>query len=152
MVDLTNKIGIKITLFLCCLLLSITNGYFFNYLNNRFFHYTSNENGLSEFSKPVKFFIIVIIAPLVESLLLNLFPILILKKFGIKNKLLVIIIPSIIFSLFHLYHLLYGAMALIGGIIMNSYFIYSHDKIKTAFLLLVLLHSSYNLYGYLFVN
>jgi hypothetical protein len=100
----------------------------------------------------VKIFIIIIIAPIVETLIFNLLPNQILNKFGINNKFLLVIIPSIIFSIFHLYHPIYGIMALIGGIIMNWYFLYSHDKKKIAFLLVALLHSSYNLYGYLFVN
>lgn len=152
MFKLIHKYKSSIIRFLYCLLLSVVNGYFFNYLNTKYFNYSSNENGLSEFSNPVKFFIIVVITPIIETLIFNLFPNQVLKKFGIKNNFLLVIIPSIIFSMFHLYHPIYGLMALIGGIIMNWYFLYSHSKTKIAFTLVALLHSSYNLYGYLFVN
>lgn len=138
--------------FLICLLLSITNGYIFNYLNSTYFHYTSNENGLSEFPNAMKVVMIVIIAPVIETFIFNLLPNQILKKIGLKNTFFLVLIPSIIFSLFHLYHPIYGVMALIGGIIINWYFLHSHSKIKIAFWLVTLLHSSYNLYGYLFVN
>lgn len=146
------KYKINILRFFYCLILSIANGYFFNYLNDKYIHYSSNENGLSEFSKLVKFIIIVIIAPLVETLIFNLFPNEILKKFGINNNFLLVIIPSIFFSLFHLYHPIYSLMAFIGGLIMNNYYLYNQKKCANAFLMVALLHSSYNLYGYLFVN
>jgi len=139
-------------LFIICFLASVLNGYFFNYINNKYFHYHSNENGLGEFSEPIKIIIIVIIAPIVETAIFNLLPNRVLYKLGTTNKFLLVIVPSIIFSCFHLYHLIYGLMAFIGGIIMNWYFVYYDKEIRLSFWLVTLLHSSYNLYGYLFVN
>ena len=138
-------------LFIACLIVSVLNGYFFNYINDKYFHY-SNENGLGEFSTPVEIIIITIIAPIVETAIFNLLPNRVLYKLGINNKFLLVVVPSIIFSSFHLYNLIYGLMAFIGGVIMNWYFIYSDKEIKVSFWLVTLLHSSYNLYGYVFVN
>lgn len=142
----------KILTFIFCLLAAITNGYIFNFINNKYFHYSSNQNGLSEFSATTKFLIIVIIAPIVETAIFNLLPNKLLKHFRLNNNLLLIIIPSIVFSLFHLYNTIYFLMALIGGLITNWYFLNSHKRAEIAFWLVALLHATYNLYGYLFVN
>ncbi|TAG30379.1 MAG: CPBP family intramembrane metalloprotease [Sphingobacteriia bacterium] len=142
----------KFHLFVLCLIAAITNGYVFNYLNVKYFHYSSNENGLSEYSKNWKIIMIIIVVPIVETLVFNIIPNKVLKKFGVESTFILVIIPSIFFSIFHFYHPIYGMMALFGGIIMNYYFLHSHNNLKTAFLLAALLHSSYNLYGYLFVN
>ncbi len=142
----------NILLFITCLSVAILNGYFFNYLNSRYFHYSSNNSGLSEFSEIEKFIIVIVIAPILETLIFNLLPNFLLKKISIHNKPLLILLPSILFSIFHLYHPLYALMALVGGIIMNWYFLNVHKKTKIAFWLVALLHAAYNFYGYLFVN
>jgi hypothetical protein len=142
----------KIIVFIFCFVIAIANGYFFNYLNDKYFHYSSNANGLAEFSEGAKFFIVIVAAPIIETLLFNLLPNLLLNKIRVRDTFLLILIPSIIFSVFHLYHPLYAVMAFIGGIIMNWYFLFSHNKKGISFWLVVLLHSCYNLYGYFFVN
>lgn len=140
-------------IFSVCFVASVSNGYFFNYINDKYFHYYhSNENGFEGFSIAIKFLIIVIIAPIIETAIFNLLPNRVLYRLGITNKFLLVVIPSIIFSLFHLYHLIYGLMALMGGIIMNWYFISFDKKLKLSFWSVTLLHSSYNLYGFVFID
>jgi len=139
--------------FFLCLATAILNGYFFDWLNDSFFHYSSDENGLQEFSGTAQFFIIVIIAPIVETALFNWTPNFLLSGWSVKNTALLILIPSLVFAACHLYHPLYSVMAFAGGLIMNAYFLYNKKTHKpaVAFLLVAILHGAYNLYGYLFV-
>lgn len=137
--------------FFASLIAAIINGYIFNYINEIFYHYTSNDNGLSEFNKFTKFLIIIFIAPLVETWVFNQLPNLALKKINISSEFILIVLPSILFSLFHLYHPIYAIMAFVGGLIINFYYIHCQRKKMVAFLMVALLHASYNLYGFLFV-
>lgn len=138
--------------FLYCFLLAVANGYFFNYLNEKYFHYSSAGNGLTEFSKTAQVLLIVLIAPVVESVLFYLLPHLFLRKIKFTSPILLLLLPALLFSMFHLYHPVYWLMALVGGIIMNWYYLHSSKNPKTSFALLVLLHSAYNVYGLLFVQ
>lgn len=139
-------------IFILCLSAAIFNGYFFNFINQKSYQYSSNENGLSEFTKNEKFIIIIIIAPIVETILFSLIPNLTLTKIKIRNNFILVIVPSILFSICHLYNLVYALMALFAGVIINWYYIFSKNSGKSAFWLVVLLHTFYNLYGYVFVN
>jgi uncharacterized protein len=144
----------RILLFLGCLSIAITNGYFFNYINNKYFQYSSKKNGLSDIPVLIKFAIIIILAPFFETFFFNYLPIYILKRITpIKSKkYLLVLLPSIFFACFHFYNPLYPFMALFGGLIMNYYFLKLDDKTNKAFWSVAILHASYNLYGYLFVN
>ncbi len=142
----------NILVFICCLVATILNGYIFNYINNTYFEYSSNDNGLEKFSETAKFFMIVIFAPLLETSILNLFPNWALRRLKVSNEFVLIIIPSILFALLHIYHPLYVVMTFIGGIILNWYYIYCQKNTRYTFWLVCLLHASYNLYGYIFVN
>ncbi len=142
----------NILVFLSCLVATIVNGYIFNYINDTYFQYSSNDNGLEKFSETARFFLIVIFAPLLETAILNLFPNWVLRSLKVSNKFLLIIVPSIIFALFHIYHPLYVAMTFIGGLILNWYYIYCQKNTSYTFLLVSLLHATYNLYGYIFVK
>lgn len=144
---------IKHTLiFLFSLLVAILNGYLFNFFNDKYFQYSSGENGLESFSPNTKFFLLICIAPLLETLLLNRLPNLTLRKLKVTNEFALIILPSVFFGLWHFYHPLYIAMAFIAGIILNSFYIYCQKNKLYTFWLVSLLHASYNLYGFLFVN
>jgi membrane protease YdiL (CAAX protease family) len=142
-------------LFFVLLTIAILNGHFFNELNNNIFHFkTPKDNGLSDIHVLMKFAIIVILAPFFETFFFNYLPIYILKRITpIKNKkYLLVLLPSILFACFHFYNPLYPFMALFGGLIMNYYFLKLDDKTNKAFWSVAILHASYNLYGYLFVN
>ena len=87
----------NISIFFFCLLTAIANGYFFNYLNQRYFHYSWNENGLSDFSKNIKYLIVVIICIIVETILFNMINNLALKKLKVSRTFILIFVQSIVF-------------------------------------------------------
>jgi membrane protease YdiL (CAAX protease family) len=138
--------------FLFFFTLAILNGFFLNYINNNFFNYKNDtENSLIEFSKIYQIIIIILISPVIETYIFQHLPSTIFYKLKVRNPYLLIILPSIFFSLMHFYNPVYLLMAFFGGIILNTYY-YGEKKLnKNYFILTVLLHSFYNLYGFLFV-
>lgn len=136
-------------LFLIYFTLAIINGYLFNFLANN--SESEVDYGFEGMNPIIKFLAIVVIAPVLETYLINYYPIKILERWKVHNRILLIIIPSIIFSLFHYYNLIYVFMAFFGGLIMNSYYIINREFSDKAIYWLMLLHSMYNLFGYLFV-
>jgi membrane protease YdiL (CAAX protease family) len=134
-----------------CLLASILNGYFFNYINDQYIHYPGTDNGLERYSELQKFFMVVLVAPLIETALLNLLPNIILTKLKICNAYVLILIPSVLFGLWHCYHPIYMAMTFIDGILLNWYYVYSKKQGWYAYWLVALVHALFNLYGFLFV-
>lgn len=143
-----NKI---IHLFLICLLIKIINGYFFIYLNDNYFHYVQDVS-IDNLPRFAQFFIAIIIAPLIETLILQVIPNKTLRLLKISNLVILILIPSILFAAAHTYHNLYVAMAFFSGIVLNYFYIESQKISKHPFLLTALLHALYNLYGFLFVS
>lgn len=138
-----------VRLFLIYFTLAIINGYLFNFLANN--SESEVDYGFEGMNPIIKFLAIVVIAPVLETYLINYYPIKILERWKVHNRILLIIIPSIIFSLFHYYNLIYVCMAFFGGLIMNSYYIINRELSDKAIYWLMLLHSMYNLFGYLFV-
>lgn len=142
----------NILVFFACLGIAIANGYFFNLINDRYFKFSTEENGLKGFSAVAKFGLIIIAAPLIETFFFNFVLNLTLRELKIRSMFWLVLIPSIVFSLAHFYNFLYALMAFAGAIIMNWYYIHSQSTSKYAFWLVVLLHASYNLFGFLFIN
>lgn len=134
-----------------CLALSITNGYLFNYINDKFYQYSSNGNGLNDFSKTAKFLIVVLFAPIIETFISQFCPIELMKNFKITNRAILIIIPSFLFSLMHQYHPIYMGMTFFSGLILCYYYLEIQKTTKYSYFLTALLHSLYNLYGFIFV-
>lgn len=148
----SNKKYYNILFFIFYLFLTILNGYIFNWINDTYFNYTNkSENGLKDFTKIEKFSIIVIFAPVIETLIFQYIPNKILEKLKIKKKALNIVIPSLLFSLVHYYSPIYIVMTFISGVLLNKFYIECKTKTNIYILLTILLHSMYNLYGYLFV-
>ena len=146
-----QRIGI---LTLVSLAIAIINGYFFNYINNKYFHFSSSGNNLNDFSFTSQFIIIILFAPLIETALLQFIPNEILKYLKIYQPFLLVLIPSLLFSMLHYYNWIYVVMTFGGGLILNYYYIKAQNITKNifySFLLTALLHSLYNLYGFLFV-
>ncbi|MCV9932284.1 CPBP family intramembrane metalloprotease [Flavobacterium sp. LS1R47] len=142
----------KLITFFSYLIVAILNGYLFNWINDTYFNYSNeSENGLKNFSGLGKFVIVVILAPILETLIFQFTPNEILEKLKVRSYFLKITIPSLLFSLAHFYHPIYIVMSFIAGIILNKYYIDTKNETRLFFILTVLLHSAYNLYGYLFV-
>jgi hypothetical protein len=138
--------------FLFSLIASILNGYFFNYLNEKYFHYSFYGDGVEGLSKGAQFFLIVLFLPLIETALLNKIPNTVLKKLKITNEFVLIIVPSIVFSIWHYYNPIYVLMAFVEGIILNWCYVYCQKNTRYTFLLVCLLHTSYNLYDFLLIT
>lgn len=136
--------------FLVCLLIAIINGHLFIYLNNSFFHLHSTDNDLSKFSVISKFALTIILAPLIETFLFQYLPNIILVKLKITNRAWLIVLPAILFGCMHFYFWLYAVAAFFGGLILNFLYIYCKERSKYYFLIVVLFHSLYNLYGYIY--
>ena len=141
-----------IVVFCLFLLAAIGNGYFFDYLNARYFHYPATDNNLGDFSGIGKAFMIIVIAPVAETAFLNLLPNVLLTRLRVRNTALLILIPSALFSLMHWYPPLYVAMTFFAGMILNGYYLYCQRRTKDYFVLVALLHAAYNAYGYFIVN
>ncbi len=138
--------------FLLSLILSILNVNFFHGLNAKYFHYSFYDEGIEELSKVVQFFVVVILMPLIETILLNVVPNIALKKLKVKSKSLFIIVPSIFFSIWHYYNPIYIPMAFLEGIVLNGYYVYSQKNTRHTFMLLCLIHTCYSLYYFILMR
>ncbi|TZF99976.1 CPBP family intramembrane metalloprotease (plasmid) [Chryseobacterium panacisoli] len=139
--------------FIISFALALLNGYFFNYINDVYFHFDVNQNKHTNISKDELNFIAIFIAPFLETFLFQYLPYLILSKWiKLNNKAFCIIIMSIIFASMHYYNWLYIVMTFFGGIILNNLYIYYNKYVHTySFILTVLFHALFNLYGFLFI-
>jgi hypothetical protein len=135
--------------FLLSLILSICNGYLFDYISSNFFPGLEG-NPIDKESVPEQLFVGCIIAPLIETLIFQYAAIRLLKRIGVHNFYLQLTIPAVLFGLSHYYNPLYIVAMFIGGLIMNYLFLYSTANGRKAFLWVALLHCLYNLYGVLF--
>jgi hypothetical protein len=71
----------KLITFFSYLIVAILNGYLFNWINDTYFNYSNeSENGLKNFSGLGKFVIVVILAPILETLIFQFTPNEILEK------------------------------------------------------------------------
>jgi hypothetical protein len=139
--------------FVIYLALAVGNGYVFNEINSLFPEYEVDMKKLFNWSPTEKVLMLIIVAPVAESFLANYFPFYVLRKLKVTNRFLLIVLPSILFGLAHLYHPVYSLMAFFGGLILNGYYLGRiYAKARFAFVQVVMLHSCYNLYGFLFVD
>lgn len=141
-----------IQLFFLVFLIKVINGYTFTYINNRYFKL---ENAIfGEISEKELFFIAVILAPIIETLIFQLLLYRIINKIRISNTTIVIILMAFTFSQAHWYHWLYVVAAFINGLFLNYFYvnIFKKKNELIAVSLTIALHSSYNLYGFLFVE
>ncbi|MDH6309892.1 hypothetical protein M2451_002263 [Dysgonomonas sp. PFB1-18] len=96
-----------------------------------------------------------IISPFIETLLFQFSLYILLRKiFEIKSVFLIIILSSIIFSLFHYFSIAYILYTFCAGIILNFTYIFSIKKLKNtyfAFLIVWGIHIFKNLIAF-FVN
>ncbi|WP_158542143.1 CPBP family glutamic-type intramembrane protease [Pedobacter chinensis] len=132
--------------------MKIINGYIFNYLNVVFFKL--NNDQFDKISENEFFYIAIFFAPLIETLIFQLFLYRFLKLLKIKNTYIIILIMSLAFSQAHWYHWLYVVAAFVNALLLNTFYLKVY-KLKNEFiavLLTIILHSSYNLYGCLFVR
>ncbi|HQT23037.1 MAG: hypothetical protein B7X86_09215 [Sphingobacteriales bacterium 17-39-43] len=150
MIKLEDKKFIQ--LFFLILLFKIINGYVFTYINHRFFKL---ENAIfEELSEKEMFFLAVVLAPIIETLIFQLFLYRLLDKTRINNMPIIIILMSFAFSQAHWYHWLYVVAAFINGLFLNYFYVYilKNKNELIAVLLTIALHTSYNLFGFFLVE
>lgn len=150
MIKLEDKKIIR--LFFLMFLFKLINGYVFTYINYRYFKL---ENAIfEELSEKEMLFLAVVLAPIIETLIFQLFLFRLINKTRINNTSIIIILMSFAFSQAHWYHWLYVVAAFINGLFLNYFYLYTYRKKNEliAVLLTIALHSSYNLYGLLFVD
>eukprot|EP01133_Synstelium_polycarpum_P002810 gene2810-3232_t len=139
-------------LFGICFFLIVLNGYFFQFMASCFF---PDLQGAPFTEKDSKVFVLAagcLFGPLLETLLFQVLPNQILTRTGINNIYVLWIFPALLFGAFHHYNLLYITSASLGGLIFNYLYLKSKSNPKHAFLSVALLHSLYNLYGFLLVK
>lgn len=135
-------------LFLIILILNISLILFANYLKLDF-----GESGLENKSRLNIFFLVVIFAPIFETLLFNVAPVKLLQLL-FKNKYIILLLASLVFSLIHTYSLAYLIITYIGGLSFNFFYMTSEKRKGFAFSITftVLLHALYNLVGFLLIE
>lgn len=137
--------------FFISLFANIISGYVFNYLNILYFKL--NNDQFEKISENEFFYIAVIFAPIIETLIFQFFLYRITQLLKIKNTYIVIVIMSFAFSQAHWYNWLYVVSTFFNGLFFNTLYvkIYRLKNEFYAILLVVIVHALYNLYGFLFV-
>lgn len=150
MIKLENKKTIQF--FFLLLLFKILNGYTFNYLNNTFFHLETPF--FEEIPANELFFLLVVFAPIFETLTFQLLLFRLLNHLKIKNTLIIVILMAFAFSQAHWYHWLYVVGTFVNGLFLNYFYVYIYKNKNEliAVLLTIALHATYNLFGFLFVR
>jgi hypothetical protein len=135
-------------LFLAVLLIQIILAFTLNFLDIDF-----GENSMEGKSLVNIFFLVVIVAPIFETLLFNVLPIKVVQFF-IKNKYAIILLSSLGFALIHTYSFAYVIMTYFGAIGLNTFYLVIEEKkgFIIAIGLTTLLHSIYNLFGFLLIE
>ena len=112
-----------IRLFFLIFLFKLINGYVFTYINSRYFKL---ENAIfEELSEKEMLLLAVVLAPIIETLIFQLFLYRIINKTRINNTLIIIILMSFVFSQAHWYHWLYVVASFINGLFLNYFYIYT---------------------------
>lgn len=150
-IRLNKKINYSIVIiFTILFFVSLLSDNFFSWINDTYYHLESNENGLAGHSKLTLFVAFVILAPTLETFLLQVIPNIILNKCKITNKYALILIPSVLFGLLHCYYWIYIIVGFIAGMILNYLYLFCKARTNYAFLIVILFHSLHNLYVFLF--
>ena len=149
-----NKPGNKkvAQIFFVLLLIKILNGYFFGYINDRFFKLENRAFDI--LSEGELFFAVTVVAPIIETLIFQYGLHRFLRYLKVKNTLILICLMSLVFSLGHNYHWLYMVAIFFNGLILNYLYINTLENRGelVAVLLTALIHSLYNLFGFLFLD
>lgn len=133
------------------MLTAILNGYFFDWLNSKYFCFSTDYNGIEDFSEKVKFISVVLVSPLVETYFFQHLPNSLLIKLNIDSRIGRVFLLSLVFSIIHIYSWFYMLMVFLGGVILNFFYIEALRFSNKGFWWTALFHAFYNFYGYVFV-
>lgn len=105
---------------------------------------------LEKHSKSYQIFLVVFLAPLVESIIFQLLPISFILLFPFKyNKLTAILLSAFLFSLNHQYNYYYMIVMFILGILFAYFFIEGKERFKLGFLTILIVHMISNAVSYI---
>ena len=137
-----------VVLFLATLIIILTNTFIFRALKVDF-----GNNSVEDTPKIIIFILVVFFAPFFETLVFNLLPVK-LMQYLTRSTFLIIFTSSFAFALIHIYSIAYLLMTYIGGIFLNTLYLVFEKKhgILKAFLLIISLHSIYNLIGFILME
>lgn len=140
------KNTIKIAIIICSI--NIFLSLFYNYIMSIFkFNYAPNPIPFNNIYED--FFLVVCLAPIIETGLFQFIPAHFLKRF---NKLKIILISSIIFSLSHWYSVLNFVYGFIIGILFITGYFYAINKKSNPVLTIIFSHAFYNIYAFVMNN
>ena len=113
------------------------------------FYSSSNSIGYKFSNKFEEFFLVVLIAPVIETYLFQHIIIKFLEKKLSKN-IYILMICSLVFGLMHTYNIVYFFKACISGFLYSLlYLIIKQSKNKNPIMYVIICHSLYNLTGFL---
>ncbi len=138
--------------FIALFILAILNAYFFQWLESEYFDCGVFDSGLNGFTPLGVFFLVVLVAPIVETFVFIQLPYETLLKINVHSNVVRTILSAALFSVLHLYCALYIVMTFIGGLIMNFLYIFSAKRRHYPFWTVAVFHALYNCYGFVFVN
>lgn len=139
-------------LFCYCLLYAIVIGHFFN-IGSDYFN-IKHETTPNFSSRNEEFLLAVIIAPIIETVIYQLILYKLFEFLNFKQNWHYTIAMSFVFSQFHWYSWIYVLMVFFNSLGLNYFYVktFKTKGASSAFFLTVMLHSLYNLYGFLFVT
>jgi membrane protease YdiL (CAAX protease family) len=133
--------------FILILSLKIINAHLVDFLNT---HYFKLKASIEDAEKTGSFVILsVVIGPIIETLLFQKGLHQLLLKLKVTNDFLILVIPSILFGLWHPYNWLYIVYTFFGGLLLNWFYLYAKVNVKYAFWWVASLHSLFNLYVFI---
>ena len=131
------------------LIVSIINGYIFLFIST-YFGMSENQGNMNNLSSTEKFFTLLLLAPSLETVMFQSIPIELSLYFS-KKKWIAVLLSSSCFSLVHFYNPVYIVMTFFGGLILSIFYLHCQKLGEFPLGYVILLHSLYNLFGYLFV-
>lgn len=124
-------------------LLDITVSCIFSFI---LFPNEPNEKYFSSIKK--EFLLIVLIGPIIETFVFQYFIIKSSLKYINNNKLIAILVSSLLFGLSHYYSIPYIIKASLAGFLYSMLYFALTEKGKSPFVYIFLVHSFYNLIGF----
>ena len=143
----SNSKFFSIKLFVLAQSILLINALLFDFLINKFGLASGFENETLFSSLNEKYLMVLLFAPLFETVVFNL----LMNEFWNKffNIITTIVLSSVLFAIFHFYSLYYMFFAFVGGLVFNSFYFHfrKNFNIYIAFLLTWLLHFNHNFIG-----
>lgn len=146
------KILYKILIFLALFVFSLWYNWATTRIANTLFPGSLSNKEMKDFSIPIIFTSMVLVAPVLETLLGQMAPIELLRRFKkIGKSAVCIAVSALVFAIGHSHSWVYIVVMIVPGILLAGYYWYirSHDGRTSAFLWVMALHAAVNLVVFL---